>query len=131
MQSAAVRLSAKCYKRTSKNLTLTKRKPRDIARGFVSEMCATEVLIEPVIDSETHDVVGKVGLLQPRSLWGRQAYGGGPYYRDQYRERYYDYDDRRYYRGGQGYPPSRYRTWNGCQRDWTVQDGLCKPYRGF
>jgi hypothetical protein len=24
-----------------------------------------------------------------------------------------------------------FRTWNGCQPGWTVQDGLCKPYRGF
>jgi hypothetical protein len=43
---------------------------------------------------------------------------------------------RPYYRGhfyqGPGYyRPGRYRTWNGCQRGWTVQDGLCKPYRGY
>ena len=43
---------------------------------------------------------------------------------------------RPYYRGhfyqGRGYyRPGRYRTWNGCQRRWTVQDGLCKPYRGY
>jgi hypothetical protein len=24
-----------------------------------------------------------------------------------------------------------FRTWNGCQPGWTVQDGLCKPYRGY
>jgi hypothetical protein len=44
----------------------------------------------------------------------------GPYYRS--------------YRGGGGggyYPPGRFRTWNGCQQGWTVQDGLCKPYRGY
>ena len=59
-------------------------------------------------------------------------YAPGPYYGPRYRERYYDYDDG-YYRGGGGgyYPPGRYRTWNGCQRGWTVQDGLCKPYRGY
>ena len=64
-----------------------------------------------------------------------QWYGGGPYYGrpdpyygDRYRAPYYD--DRGYYRGGY-YPPGRYRTWNGCQRGWTVQDGLCKPYRGY
>jgi hypothetical protein len=43
----------------------------------------------------------------------------GPYYRG-YREG----------RGGGYYPPGRFRTWNGCQGGWTVQDGLCKPYRG-
>ena len=44
----------------------------------------------------------------------------GPYYRS--------------YRGGGGggyYRPGRFRTWNGCQQGWTVQDGLCKPYRGY
>ena len=59
--------------------------------------------------------------------YGGGYYGGGPYYGDRYRERYYDGDYR--YRGY--YPPGRYRTFNGCQRGWTVQDGLCKPYRGF
>jgi hypothetical protein len=34
--------------------------------------------------------------------------------------------------GGRGYyRPGRYPSWNGCQRGWTVQDGLCKPYRGY
>jgi penicillin-binding protein 1A len=40
-------------------------------------------------------------------------------------EDYYRYGERGYY------PPGRYRTWNGCQPGWTVQDGLCKPYRGY
>ena len=35
--------------------------------------------------------------------------------------RYRDYDGPRY----------RFRTPNGCQNGWTVQDGLCKPYRGY
>jgi hypothetical protein len=61
--------------------------------------------------------------------YGGGYYGGRPYYGDQYRYRYYG-DDYRYYGGGY-YPPGRYRTWNGCQRGWTVQDGLCKPYRGY
>jgi hypothetical protein len=34
-------------------------------------------------------------------------------------------------RGRGYYRPGRFRTWNGCQPGWTVQDGLCKPYRGF
>jgi len=29
------------------------------------------------------------------------------------------------------YRPGRFQTWNGCQDGWTVQDGLCKPYRGY
>jgi penicillin-binding protein 1A len=41
-------------------------------------------------------------------------------------EDYYRYGERGYY-----YPPGRYRTWNGCQPGWTVQDRLCKPYRGY
>jgi hypothetical protein len=51
---------------------------------------------------------------------------GGP--RPQYR----DYDERRYDRGERReYRPGRFRTWNGCQQGWTVQDGICKPYRGY
>jgi hypothetical protein len=47
------------------------------------------------------------------------GYGApGPYYRSE--------------RIGRGfYRPGRFRTWNGCQQGWTVQDGLCKPYRGY
>jgi len=42
----------------------------------------------------------------------------GPYYRSE--------------RVGRGYyRPGRFRTGNGCQQGWTVQDGLCKPYRGY
>ena len=37
--------------------------------------------------------------------------GVGRYHRD-----YYDY-----YGGG--------GTWNGCPPDWTIQGGVCKPYR--
>jgi hypothetical protein len=52
--------------------------------------------------------------------------GPRPYYRD--------YDEPRYYRGErlerEYNRPGRFRTWNGCQPGWTVQDGLCKPYRG-
>ncbi len=46
--------------------------------------------------------------------------GSQPYYRS-----YSEPGGRRYYR------PGRYPTWNGCQQGWTVQDGLCKPYRGY
>ena len=27
-------------------------------------------------------------------------------------------------------PNPRFRTWNNCPQNYTVQDGLCKPYRG-
>jgi hypothetical protein len=36
---------------------------------------------------------------------------------------YYGHHHRYYnYYGGGG-------TWNGCPRDWTIQGGVCKPYR--
>jgi hypothetical protein len=40
------------------------------------------------------------------------------------------------YYGGYGPPPPPYgyyrpRSWNGCPRGFTVQDGVCKPYRGY
>jgi hypothetical protein len=42
---------------------------------------------------------------------------------------------RRYYRDYGGYDAyasaPRYRAWNGCPRGFTVQDGICKPYRGY
>jgi len=44
----------------------------------------------------------------------------GAYYRS-----YSEPGGRRYYR------PGRFPSWNGCQQGWTVQDGLCKPYRGY
>ena len=58
-------------------------------------------------------------------------YDDGPRYRDRGRyrgERYGDRGDR----GDRGfYRPGGYKTFNGCQNGWTVQDGLCKPYRGY
>jgi hypothetical protein len=67
-----------------------------------------------------------------------------PYY--QPRPRYYEpepYYQQRHYRGGATFgggfgdddrrysPPSnRWRTGNGCPPNYTVQDGLCKPYTG-
>jgi hypothetical protein len=27
------------------------------------------------------------------------------------------------------YYPRPYPTWNGCPPDWTIQGGVCKPYR--
>jgi hypothetical protein len=47
-----------------------------------------------------------------------------------------DYDEPRYYRRNRDYDRDddrRYgrRTWNGCPPHYTVQDGECKPYRGY
>ncbi len=38
--------------------------------------------------------------------------------------RYYDY-----YRGPVG--GGGWASWNGCPPHYTVQDGVCKPYRGY
>ena len=55
----------------------------------------------------TLGVVGAiaVGSTAPAAAW----YG--------YHHRYYNY-------GGGGWG-----TWNGCPPDWTIQGGVCKPYR--
>jgi hypothetical protein len=34
-----------------------------------------------------------------------------------------------YYGGGYGYGGGG--TWNGCPPNFTIQDGVCKPYRGY
>jgi hypothetical protein len=45
---------------------------------------------------------------------------GRPRYEREYENRRYRRDDRRDNR----------RTWNGCRPNYTVQDGVCKPYTG-
>ena len=50
---------------------------------------------------------------------------GDPDWRYQHR---YRHD--RYYGGPYAYAPG-YRAWNGCPRHYTIQDGVCKPYRGY
>jgi hypothetical protein len=58
----------------------------------------------------------------------------GPRYRDYDRPRYRDrdrYGDRGVFGGYYRPNTGRFRTFNGCQNGWTVQDGLCKPYRGY
>jgi hypothetical protein len=62
-------------------------------------------------------------------------YGPPPYYpraEPQYHEPrpYRHYGQTEYPQPGYYDPPSRYRTPNGCQPGYTVQDGVCKPYRG-
>ena len=91
-------------------------------------------------------LVGTAGAASAQ--YGGYYYGGpDPYYRHQYRERYYG-DDDRYYRRGYGYYGGEgaiigqdvygrqelyYPVGPGgrCPRHYTVQDGLCKPYRGY
>lgn len=72
------------------------------------------------------------------SILGGMALGAGPA-SAQYAP-YYPYPPppppRYYYRPalppGAYYPPSRrWRTFNGCPPHYTIQDGICKPYRGF
>lgn len=48
---------------------------------------------------------------------------GRPYHHYYHGPRYYDYDPG-YYGGG-------WNTWNGCPPRYTIQDGVCKPYRGY
>jgi hypothetical protein len=67
------------------------------------------------------------------------GYGPGPYYRGgyYYGPHYYRHHHRRYARRYCGY--SRYsgrytcdvNEIAGCPYGWTVQDGVCKPYRGY
>ena len=57
----------------------------------------------------------------PRYYRRYRYYDDSPrYYR---RDRYSGYEGRRYYRGGGG--------GGGCPYGYTVQDGVCKPYRGY
>ena len=62
-----------------------------------------------------------------------QWYGGGYYGGDQYRHRYRDYDDDdRYYRRRSYRRPSNVDCYGRvCPRGYTVQDCVCKPYRGY
>jgi hypothetical protein len=78
-------------------------------------------------------LVGTAGVASAQ--YGGGYYGGGPYYGDRYRERYYDYDDRydRRHRWRRGdYRPSNVDCYGRvCPRGYTVQDCVCKPYRGY
>jgi len=52
---------------------------------------------------------------------------GDPEWRYRYHRRYY-----RDYEGAYAYAPApRYRAWNACPRGYSVQDGVCKLYRGY
>ena len=56
---------------------------------------------------------------------GVEVRAGDPYWRHHHRYRHH-----RYYGDAYAYAPG-YRTRNGCPRYYTVQDGVCKPYRGY
>jgi opacity protein-like surface antigen len=73
-------------------------------------------------------------LLSTVSAASAQYYGDRP----QYRERYYDYDGPRYYRGyGRRACPRGYGWLDGygcipqCYPGYTWQSGACKPFRGY
>ena len=99
-------------------------------RGFMRKITILALMAGAVISAEGASAQGiylDLGGDGPRRY---RDYDGpryrdydGPRYRD--RDRYGDRGDRGYYR------PGRFRTPNGCQNGWTVQDGLCKPYRGY
>jgi hypothetical protein len=76
-------------------------------------------------------LVGTAGVASAQWYGGGYYSGGpGPYYGDPYRQRYYDddrYYRRRYSRG------SRAVDCYGrvCPWGFSVQDCVCKPYRGY
>jgi hypothetical protein len=82
-------------------------------------------------------VFGSAGVASAQGVGIYVGPGYAQYYepRPYYRERYYDpgYDRRRYdrprYYGR--YEGRRWNTWNGCPPRYTIQDGACKPYRGY
>jgi hypothetical protein len=85
-------------------------------------------------------IIGAAGPASTQGVYLDFGNNPGPRYRDYDGPRYRDYDGPRYRdrqrygeRGERGYyaPSGRFKTFNGCQNGWTVQDGLCKPYRGY
>jgi len=79
----------------------------------------------------------------PRYYYGPRVYGApyvAPYVAPAYpayAAPYYGYGYGYGY-GYRGYAPRYYgggyyrqQRWNGCPRGFTVQDGVCKPYRGY
>jgi hypothetical protein len=58
---------------------------------------------------------------------GVEVQVGDPEWRYRYHRRYY-----RDHEGAYAYAPApRYRAWNACPRGYSVQDGVCKLYRGY
>jgi hypothetical protein len=73
-------------------------------------------------------LVGTAGVASAQ--WYGGGYSGDRYYGDRYRERYYD-DDRYYRRRHYGRPSNVDCYGRVCPRNFTVQDCVCKPYRGY
>ena len=89
-------------------------------------------------------LLGTTGIASAQYYYGGGYYGRpGPYYGDPYRGRYYDggyYQRRGYAYSGAIVGQDRYGRQElyypvgrggRCPRYYTVQDGLCKPYRGY
>jgi hypothetical protein len=64
-----------------------------------------------------------------RRVWQCGPYGCG--WRRQCWDSGYGYGGGGYGYGGPVYGGRRWRTWNGCPPNFTIQDGVCKPYRGY
>ena len=84
--------------------------------------------------------VGAMAIGTPISTQAQIIQFGGPGAGVEIITRPYEHRDRRwdrrydnqpyahqYYRG----PNSRYSTYQQCPPNYTVQDGVCKPYRGY
>ena len=76
--------------------------------------------------------VGSIGTTQPAQAQGVYLSGPGvdvevgrTRHRHRYRYNRYRYSD------DYAYTPRRWHSWNGCPRHYTIQDGVCKPYRGY
>ena len=65
--------------------------------------------------------IGTPAAVQAQGVYFGYGYHPQPYYHGYYHHRQYP----RYY----GYYGGGGHTWNGCPPDWTVQGGVCKPYR--
>jgi hypothetical protein len=68
--------------------------------------------------------IGATAVGETASVQAQGGYFGYGYYPHHYHHYYYRHYPRYY-----GYYGGGFRTWNGCPPDWTVQGGVCKPYR--
>jgi hypothetical protein len=79
-------------------------------------------------------VLAAASLVGTAGVASAQGYGGGyygdRYYGDRYRQRYYD--DDRYYRRRDSRGSRAVDCYGRvCPRGFSVQDCVCKPYRGY
>ncbi len=63
--------------------------------------------------------IGATAIGTTTAVQAQYGYYPHPYYYHHYYRHYPRYG---YYGGG-------YPTWNGCPPQWTIQGGVCKPYR--